>query len=314
MAIYHSHPGTNVEVSEQDLYTISGCRTIDSARIDGGFLDCTRTQNPMALSHDDTSQAVDSLRHCIIGNNEDVNIIGHGFDGRINTGLGELEDFSEVDKFMSFSNRLSWQDILRRLRDHKIKKLWLWACHPGSGREGADFLAMVADAVKAPVAGPTGFIYCSDQLSKIYLEKNSEWQVAQSGTPPHVKSGPTHPTDTDNRLMLFNDKPSRKVPFELAGSIKYTCNNFAYRGTKKSYLVDKKDAKELLQFISFTSLFNPGGKPAAIVTGQLEINFEYQNKEEQRELVVYNDRLIYDKRADTYYPLSARMNSIFESS
>ncbi|MBB1287374.1 hypothetical protein HRH25_23560 [Flavisolibacter sp. BT320] len=277
---------------------LPGCTTIDADNNDNGFLPCARAQNPGAGTHGSTAQAIANLITCMGGGTGRPNIIGHGNEGLIVTGTGD--ETTDPDKYIYIANQSYWEPYVRQLRG-RVSGLSLWACHPGTGATGADFLYNLARVINAPVAGPTGFVYCGGGPSDLYLEPGSVWQVATPTQRPNPINAPTpFFRDLVMNLNLNFDQQYESIPVEKILNIEYIRGKT--RDVAPLFSLAGNSAKDLVNLIQFDTPFNPGGIPAAVITGKLVVTFEHNNKQEQREFNVYNNRLIQDTtHTNTFY-------------
>jgi hypothetical protein len=287
---------------------ITGCTSIDSDRNDNGFLVCATGQNLGAGLHDSTAIAVYNLLQCLGVQRGKANLVGHGADGIIVTGSGD--EISTYDKCIGLFNRSYWEPYLNQLRG-KVSSLSLWACHPGTGQIGADFLFMLAQVVNVPVAGPTGFIYCGGGYPDLWLEPNSVWQVATPTNKPNPIAAPTpYFQDLIMDIKLTENGQIMTMPLATVISVKYTPGKKLETPSTFSMADDK--ARDLVQLIRFDAPFQPGGIPAAIVTGRLSIIFERDGQRQEREFRIYNNRLLQDVVApQTYYHVTEGFTQAF---
>jgi hypothetical protein len=280
---------------------VGGCTTIDQSTNDNGFLGCARAGDPGAGQHGSTAQAVSNLLACLGAGVGLANIIGHGNDGLIVTGQGQ--EPTDPDKYIFLYNQYAWEPYLRQLRGH-VNSLKLWACHPGTGDMGADFLYAIAKVINALATGPTGFLYCSG--GNMSLEAGSTWQVATPTNRPNPIPAPTpHFSDLTTHLILSNKPRPQRVSLDDLIFVEYIPRGIV-QTTARNITFEGNDGKGLLRLARFDSPFEPGGVPAAIVTGRLIITFAVKRKgrkaEEQREFLIYNNRLLQDKLSpETFY-------------
>lgn len=277
---------------------LPGCTTIDGDNNDNGFLGCARVKNLGASSHFSTGEAVAKLNQCMTGVGR-PNIVGHGSDGIIVTGTGD--DATNPDKYISLWNQSYWEPYVKQLKG-RISGLSLWACHPGTGQNGADFLFSLARVVNAPVAGPTGFVYCSNTAPDLFLEPRSVWQIA---TPSHRPNPIASPTPYFHfgimNLSLNFGSNVEMISSQSIISIEYIAGKNV--DSPALFTLTGNSAADLVNLIKFDSPFFPGGTPAAIITGKLIVTFERNKRREQRDFVVYNNRLLEDTtyRGTFYY-------------
>jgi hypothetical protein len=284
---------------------INGCTTIHSATNDNGFLDCARSKNPSALAHDSTSRALNNLFDCSNGGVNSAHIVGHGSIGAVVTGTTSTA--SDHDWIISLEDLPIFKPLLEQLAG-RVSSLTFWACYPGAAENGADFLFEMAKVVMAPVAGPTGVIYCNDILG-FYLEGGATWQIAT----PNFRPPAIDPPGVDifdglhMKLKLNYEGQFRSIPLGDIVSVEFVSGMSIDPDFKASEDTERKafsddEARSLLSLVKFDEPFQPGGVPAAMVTGRMTVGFRRDGQDEQREFIVYNDLLLQDRSAlDTFY-------------
>lgn len=285
---------------------INGCTSIHSAANDNGFLDCARSKNPAAAAHASTSEALKNLRDCSDKGLKSAHIVGHGVVGAVITGTKNTAPVE--DRIINLDRLPDFEPFLKQLAG-KVSSLTLWACHPGAADDGADLLFEMAKVVEAPVAGPTGYIYCG-RTKDFYLEGGAVWQVATPKARPH----PIEPPDVerfeglDMELKLNYEGRFRSIPLGDVVSVEVVRGlsidpdfDDSEETARETFSGD--DAKRLLSLVRFDEPFQPGGVPAAMVTGRMTVHFVRDREEEQqRAFVVYNHLLLQDRTApDTFY-------------
>ena len=268
--------------------SITGCTTIDHTTTDNGFLNCARASNPGSGSHGSTIDAVNNLLNCIGARKIQTNIIGHGNDGLIVTGTGQITN--DPDKYIGLWNQSNWQPKLTLLAN-RISSLYLWGCHPGTGVNGANFLYNVARVVNSPVSAPTGFLYCGG--GKLWLEQGSTWQTA---TPTHKPNPIPAPTPHLNFALMNTMKIMSNDAF-----VDLTADNVVSvsvtTALKDIGSLTADDSKSLLALIDFSQPITIPGIPAAISTGSIKATFDNNGRKINKEFIIYNNRLIVDAEA-----------------
>jgi hypothetical protein len=290
---------------------IAGCTSIDAYPRDNGFLPCARAHNPRASGHGSTAEAIASLMRCIGAGTGTASLVGHGEAGIIGTGIGDGSVPGSVtpDKLISTRNRSYWEPYVRQLRGHATS-LTLWACHPGAEDAGADFLYMLAGIINANVAGPTGFLYCSVQQSELWIEPGSVWQVATPSHRPNPIKRPTLRLLDIPMEMVLNETPEKRVPLDDILSVEFRPGFMAHTGFR---LMDA-DARDFLRLAQWDQPYQPGGVPAAMVSGILVVTFASAGRQETREFALYNHLLLEDLAArGTFYRCSDGFQSALMS-
>jgi hypothetical protein len=276
------------------LAPITGCTSIDNSTNDNGFLACAFAGNPAAGSHGSTAEAIGNLIACLGGRKLATNLVGHGDAGIISTGDGQNPQ--NPDKYFSLGNQAYWEPYLTQLRD-RVVNLSLWACHPGAGPDGASFLYKVARVINAPVAGPTGFLYCD--AGNFSREAGSTWQVATPTSKPSPINPPT--------LHLYMDF-MKEAQIRIGNSTLTVSTNriisvrFSSMSANKSDIeyVNRNDIESLLMLINFSNPIQLPGMPAAITTGEIFLTIDNEGKLVEKHFLIYNNRLVQDQD----YPLT----------
>lgn len=277
---------------------VGGCTTIDSFPNDNGFLACARAGNPGAAGHGSTVEAVNNLFNCTTGGRQACNMVGHGNDGIIVTGTGQSAE--DPNRYVSAFNQANWQPHFSRLRD-RMANLVLWACHPGTGNAGADLLYALARVTGVNVAGPTGFLYCSN--GQFSLEANSTWQVATPTQRPNPIQAPTpHLEVMAMQVRIRHQGQTLDLDLDSVLNATYTQLASAPSSAAASIAVAGEHAKSLAATIRWDQPFTPPGIPAAIATGRLKVTFRVGGSDVEKSFLVYNNRLLQDEgEKDQFY-------------
>lgn len=275
------------------------CWTIDRTHGagDNGFLDCARQHTPGAGADSSTAEAITNLFNCVthpltademaaIASAGIANIVGHGNDGIIVTGQGQNP--SDTTKYIAWFNRTTWGRELSKLKGH-VSILKLWACHPGTGQEGADLVYEVMQETNAVCMGPTGFLMCGG--SGFSMEKGSTWQVASPGQPkPAPIPAPTpHLTYEYKQIALELVKGSGKmINVDAVDAVEVST-----RGKGLVLSLKGREAKEFLRLIDFATPVEIDGALAAIPTGMLVLTvLDDKQQPHKKEFLIYNNRML----------------------
>lgn len=296
-----------MDVNETDLQSriavvppaaVTGCVSIDATTNDNGFLNCARAGSPGAANHGSTQQAVANLMGCTAAGAKAASLIGHGNDGIIVTGTGQQANDST--KYISLWNQGVWQPHVQQLRG-RVNSLALWACHPGTGDAGADFLFHLAQVVRTNVSGPTGFLYC--QGGNLWLEAKSVWQVATPNSRPPAIPAPTgHLEEPQMDMALVVGSEVRRISVSRVVSARYSSTAPSRRSQGALIQLDSQEAQSLVALVDFASPFRPGGAPAALETGRLTLVVDIDRANVDRNFAVFNDKLLQDMDyPDVYY-------------
>jgi hypothetical protein len=293
-----------IGVAVPESVVMSGCGTVDDGPDDNeGFLKGTRDRMHLP-GHASTAGAVKNLLSCLDGAaGKDVNIIGHGIDGRISTGVGERLSAIKTTSagVLAFDNEDAWKNALAQLKDARVASLTLWGCNTGAGEEGASLVAEIAQLINAPVNAPTGLVYPGAGTNDFMIQVDTTMQSAKPGQTPKAKHPPKY-------LELFNQRRDAQFRWER-GFVKIKPVDF--HGTQlfgghpenlntESFPSVKADPRTVR--ILFDAPFKvPGGIPAT-VTGTAVSTFTKDGKQQRRVFRVYNNRYVQDvKFPDTFY-------------
>lgn len=289
-----------------EVLGVGNAVTIDSSP-DNGFLNCACGAYGGCMRHDSTSTAINNLTGVLqlaIAGTKNPIIVGHGNEGLLITGQGQ--NASDPNKYMMTWNEYLWGPEVQRLQPKAFPILTIISCHTGAGQSGADFLFALAKRINHPVQARTGLTYCGgNQLS---FENNSTWQVATPTSKPNPIAAPTPHFTTDLSLVAF-DKGGINMHLDTTAGVEITIYNASAVAQKDAqrFQVSGDAALGLLSLIDFNNPFKPGGVPAAIVTGILEI----KGKDEKgaplvRDFTIFNDRLLQDNDTmDVFYYLAS---------
>lgn len=282
-----------------------GCATVDNSPNDTqGFLKDTQARLHLP-SHGTTAAAVENLIKCLKETEgRSINLIGHGWDGCISTGIGEGPpgpDGSDGDRVVKFDNEQDWT-VLGKLKDLKVSSLTLWGCNTGAGKPGAKLLWEIANLIDAPVSAPTGFVYPGGGSDDFRLEPRSTMQRAEPGAKaPAPKNSPKYLKilKTTNRLKVKFDGTVVSIPLtDLRGTHLY---NVHTAGPEWMTFQPANADKRRVQ-VRFDRPFTLPGPIPAMVTGTLVSTFRRNGQDEKRAFRVYNNRLVQDVAfPDTFY-------------
>jgi len=261
-----------------------------------GFLQCAVNKLGPEFRHGTTAQAFDQLATAPDPRNT-ADIVGHGISGMECTGNGDscAEDGDEVK--MGNFNYDFWRPKASKIRS-KFKRLSLVACEVGAGPDGADLLSKMADTTQMPVRGPDSFIFCV--AGGIVFAEGGEWVEARPG-----QGAPKlHP------LKNYVVKATDTFQFKLNGtysrfpSSQVKVLSFEHRTIhQRTFQTLPPDSlSQLLRMIDFGSPFETAGRPAAIFTGTLRLQLTAEDRNIEKEFILFNDALIEDTvEQDVFY-------------
>jgi hypothetical protein len=264
--------------------------TIDQTSPDS-FLDCMRSVVPGAACHISTAVAVNNLLPCTLSHRSAV-IIGHGNDGSIVTGTGRFPCKTK-EQCLSLGGYYFWKSIVSALNSNqRLESLRIFACHPGADQAGANFLFLLSKTIYAPVAGPTGYVYCLN--GRVWLEAGASWQVAYPDMtqPPNPIPAPTRHFELFSQLVLPN---MSLIPVD---SITGASFDLFTSSDPLHFTVAAEATKGLVKSIAFFQPFTIEGSLAAITTGKIVMTFD---EFPARTYEILNDRLVRDLESKTTY-------------
>lgn len=100
---------------------------------------------------------------------------------------------------------------------------------------------------------------------------------------------------------MLNDQPQRQISINDVVSVEFV-RPTTQTNISATFTLSGDEAKGILQLVQFEEPYEPGGIPAAIVTGRLILTFTVGDRQESREFLVYNDRLLQDTASpETFY-------------
>jgi hypothetical protein len=280
---------------------ITGCITIDHTK--DQFLDTAWKFLHKPPRHKDRIIAAANLIDCLTATAAppDINIIGHGEQGSIHTGSGDVVS-SDSHKFIGFPNSSQWtaQPNLIAIGTRPFSLCRLCACDTGAGPDGATLLSLMAQTINGPVEAPTGFLYC-DQYYGFFLEPNATWLRATPQHQPHPID-PPKPYSTDAAMDTLTFKSPTgffTIPITNVTALSMTptgIHKFApviFAGAKAQWAAT---------FVQFNKPFEQRAVPAAVVTGTFLVSFRRDDRDEQRAFRIYNNRMLQDVvTEDVYY-------------
>jgi hypothetical protein len=277
-----------------------GYVTIDKSTDTNRFLEYARARYrklPAGL-HDSRGGAIANIRKALAKKLQIVNIIGHGNQGMILTGSADIHTSDET-KFIGKSNFKTWQKAVAAIKE-PMTALRLCGCDTGAGGDGADLLCELASILNVPVEAPTGQLYLASGKDDPFLETCAKWQKATPGVRPDPIDPPNRhsPDQFTNILIIGGAEP---LPVTAVAAMAF--EGMGPAAMRKTWLGGA--AQKAVSFAAFDKPFEPGGVPAAILTGTVELTFESKAHLPRRTFRVYNDRLLQDTTyLDIYYNAS----------
>ncbi|WP_439542170.1 DUF4347 domain-containing protein [Hyphomicrobium sp.] len=280
-----------------------GRASVDSTRSDNGFLACirngwARTNNMSVFDHGSTAVAFSNIR----GGSESFSIVGgHGAPGLIVCGTGQVVGSS--DKYMSVANEASWRSIVSQ--GISGSQLTLFGCKVAAGTDGANFLQRVANALRKPVGGWTGDVWCNP--SQIW--GTGSFIVVQPGSFVEPVEAPELFVAEKEMTVFHLPTPDgveeipatdiRAVNFTPVGNLPHSPTAFSARGGQ---------ALSIVELVDFAHPLVTNDKPGAILVGILTITYEVKNEERMVSFRVLAYSLLQDIRfPNTYYNASSKL-------
>jgi uncharacterized protein DUF4347 len=279
--------------------TLNGCITVDKSVDQNSFLEFARKRHakPPNARHTSRQSAITNAQNCLAGGKKIVNLVGHGDQGLILTGSADLNT-TDTTKFIGLLNTAAWKADLSAIT-HPLTSLTLLACDTGAGSDGANLLKQLATTLNVTVEAPTGLVYLASGTSDPFLEPCAQWQKATPGVLPDAILLPrlSQPDSLMTTLVL---RGVDRVAIADVVSLDL------YQATSvESPLIQSwsgREAQVAATYVEFDQPFEPGGVPAAIVTGMLVLTFKGATGNEQRSFRVYNRRLVQDMTyGETFY-------------
>lgn len=313
-------------VYQDFLWVLSkkGISTISSGP-DNGFNNCAADKFQNSSRHDTTKKAIDNLVNkvsLISTKLEELEaeelagkglpwICGHGDEGFMTT--GSAQDAPQTfDNTVGTYNEYKWGPEFERLKGKNYAILTLLTCDTGAGQEGADLLFSMAQRTGKPVRARTGLTYCGS--GGITYQDGSTWQVATPESKPEPINLPFTFRSMSENLLLFQGDKFETVQFDDIANIQFTR---AYKLLRDeviptSFELPREEAQAILGLIDFSNPFNPGGIPAALISGKLSISIAGKEND-TREFNIYNDRLVQDLRyCDVFYNVAPGFRGILK--
>jgi hypothetical protein len=300
-----THVASDAEPKPSAEPRIEGCLSIDATPNppDNGFLENVRQQYPKAAKHDEFVQMAGELGRCLfsISNPKFAHVVGHGNEGMV---IVHLQSNPKV--YLGFWNPSFWGPELR-LMLQRATIVRIWACHPGAGESGAEFMYQLALATGKRCMGPTGFLFASP--TDIFMEANSTWQVADahSGRPKPIPAPTEHFVAMYSEFVMETPKGRRSFKLRDVTSIAI------YRGGSGSLHLTGGDAVDFLGLIDLQEAISVPGVPAAIVTAEIRITAVDREGEHVVRLRIYNDRLAQDELSGKFYRCSAHLEHVLRT-
>lgn len=283
---------------EAEGLEIAGATSISSGP-DNGFLDLAAGHFHRPTRHRTSRAAFGNLIENPTKARR-VNLSGHGFDGFIETGMGQTGP-ADPQAYLTVWLLEPIADLLSRLGTRDFTIFSIYSCHTGAGSQGADFLFRLATLLNKPVRGRTGFTYASSE--DISYEPNSLWQVALPGVRPVPIEAPSpHLFITDGNMieLIINDG---RVQFDPDRIIKATVSHTPLQTQRSTILeLDKDDASQLAVLCFASPGFRLPGLPSAMVTSTIEFQIESDSRDLGTiQLELLNNRMVRDVNSGYFY-------------
>lgn len=276
---------------------------------DNGANNCQARHWWNVMRHDSTARAIDNVLTAPFVNfvppppvveldngatgSGAANIIGHGNEGVIETGMGQSGPFDN-NKIIFPWNISYWGPELDRIQASRITYVSLWACHPGAGDDGAELVYLAATRAQRAVRAPTGFLFCNSK--QIWFEKGTQWQV---GTPTHRPTPIPAPSQHFTAQTMWQFESSgRALTSKDVSSVAITPAGFGPMRIK-STSVQGQDAQDLVDRIFRSPPIDLSGVGVtAFATANVAITFADGTG---ADFTIYNDRLAIENRSGTAY-------------
>lgn len=220
-----------------------------------------------------------------------ANIVGHGNEGLIETGMGQNGAYDNKKIIFSWNEGI-WGELFDRFKNSPVTYVSLWACHPGAGPDGAELVYRLARHCDRAVRAGTGFLYCNSE--KIWWENGSVWQVGTPNNKPTPISAPSAHALT--MTLLFEDN-SNIVGVNDLLSIRIE-NRLGLSNKMDSTIFNDNVALIAERIFCSDPIDLNGVSIPAMVTAKIHLAFKSGNEEI---FSVYNDRLAKNDRTGTAY-------------
>ncbi len=277
--------------SPPQVFTLSGCITIEQGANRNGFLEVTQNAYPHTGRHNSTEEALGNLKPCTQG--ERV-IVGHGRPGMILTSNG--------DQVGNVGERITITTDLSGLKG--VGTLRLVSCNTAEGAVGEQFLKKIAAAIEGTVIASTGLVHYgipSKGQEGLYLDSNARWRSATfKREPDPYEPVPPFRSDSVAVLRLRNGEGIISIEASQVELIQLIPAGEQEKLTTLTWHGDR--AEQVLRFLDLGNEQYPG-PPAAIVTGTITLTFKPGSAlQRPRSLLVYNDQILMDlEYNDVYY-------------
>lgn len=268
---------------------MESCITMDNGtQNDNGALACNHQAMPAALLSQDDQSAANNLIGCIpAGVTKQCIMCGHGADGWIGTGGGQMSNYNES---VAGWDQDYWSPMFAPLKN-RVLVLRLWGCHVGANQDGVDLLFFMAQLLNCTVQAPTGLMNCGG--GQISFENGSVFQTATPTSKPAPIPPPTPETlilAKSMSLRVLKDGNISNVPLEAVDRV------FVLRRSTKAELVrvplEKVEGYSLLRMINFANPIDLPGPLLAQKTAELEVQVEGQTLH----FAVFNGRIVQDEQ------------------
>jgi hypothetical protein len=281
------------------VVVLNGCITVDSSSTTDSFLKNAqrRYMSPPNGRHASRTAAITNVQNCLAGGKQVVTLVGHGARGRILTGSGDI-DTTDSAKFIDLSNQTAWKTELSPIAN-QLTSLTLLSCDTGAGADGANLLQQLATTLNVTVQAPTGLVWLESGDTDPFLEECAKWQKATPGVLPHAIALP-RVSQPDSFMTTLILRGVDRVQITDVVSLQLYATTSVESPLIQSW--SDREAQMAATYVEFDQPFEPGGLPAAIVTGMLVLTFKRATGNEQRSFRVYNQRLVQDMTyEETFY-------------
>ncbi len=282
------------------VVVLNGCITVDKTKAPKGstlYIARKRYKSPPNGRHLSRTAAITNVQNCLAAGNKVVTLVGHGDQGLILTGSGDVFT-TDTTKFIGLSNSADWTPELSAIAN-QLTSLTLLSCDTGAGLAGANFLKQLATTLNVTVQAPTGQVYFPSATSDPFLEECATWQKATPGVLPDAIALPRVSQPDSFMTTLILRGVARVAIADVVSLQLYETISV------ESPLIQSwsgREAQVAATYVEFDRPFEPGGVPAAIVTGMLVLTFKGATGNEQRSFRVYNRRLVQDMTyEETFY-------------
>jgi hypothetical protein len=216
--------------------------------------------------------------------------------------VGQPNDSNNDSNFVIGWNQFAWNLHFQQIASRNYVMITLWSCDTGQGQDGADLLFNIAKVTNCAVRASSGQIITDGQ--SIWLEAKAVWVTATPTVHPSPAPKPFHEVaqmDIRDQILITCEGIFMEIPLGKVLEIKF--ERTLLGGEKRSHTLAGVAAQDLAWRLFSTKPFLLPGSPTAMITAHARVTFatEEETRTETHEIIVYNDRLVYDTTSGYAY-------------